>query len=467
MNDAALLELLTATGQLEASQKRWTAKLPPVQREDMEAMCRPKWTERHENEFMKKMESLDLSKRREEVMKAWASREQHHEQMWKVCCHFLRTTPDMIIGSGNLLVYHGDHCTNENWSRAFCESFTLLAAHHYWGGIWTRLRLAIQFAVICRTNDKRRWVPCPAGDSITFDLNSELFIKRKKGQTIPERLEYFISKSPELGSDKGSLEVLCSRINTICTKRGIQSESIETEEQFSNNSTTSATPLDPYFVRTEDLEVIIEALDDIANDCMSMALVPSVRLFSQMILPTMGPGPSMPRTPEDFMEFKDKSFLANMRATHLLTQELTRQASRNAPRPAPSFDNIPGLKREGSPDIFMDPKRPRVESRQEADETMQRIGGIGQSPDEAIDHGRPASSVQVEDPRRFDDLLYSDAEVCTFEGGVSRDQAPQAFDFQAVDRSNCLPGFTQRTTGVKVQTLRRAFRDPGFMGPGR
>ncbi|KAI8714984.1 hypothetical protein NCS52_01005100 [Fusarium sp. LHS14.1] len=106
---------------------------------------------------------------------------------WKVAMRIFRSTPVGIISPLQNLVYQplpatGRTQTSPIYSEPFSKRFAALMAHPFWQGEVTILIIAIQYAVICRLDDRRYWeVPifCDAMRALTNDMD-------ESGTEMPE-----------------------------------------------------------------------------------------------------------------------------------------------------------------------------------------------------------------------------------------------------------------------------------------
>ncbi|EEU41168.1 uncharacterized protein NECHADRAFT_83313 [Fusarium vanettenii 77-13-4] len=106
---------------------------------------------------------------------------------WKVAMRIFRSTPVGIISPLQNLVYQplpatGRTQTSPIYSEPFSKRFAALMAHPFWQGEVTTLIIAIQYAVICRLDDRRYWeVPifCDAMRALTNDMD-------ESGTEMPE-----------------------------------------------------------------------------------------------------------------------------------------------------------------------------------------------------------------------------------------------------------------------------------------
>ncbi|KAK7729798.1 hypothetical protein SLS53_009166 [Cytospora paraplurivora] len=171
---------------------------PKVTKEEFQKMMpqAPKefgrhWTEADEERLLRDW-SQDPLKDRMLVSVNWKP------MLWKTCVLFMRCLPTDIIGPGsNLEVDISDN--NElrdlpgsprdpRWPERFCHLLNELITHPMWQAKPKLLQLAIQYTVICCTNDCRRWrLMNPSGDSFITVL-VETIKKYQKGETKPAEI---------------------------------------------------------------------------------------------------------------------------------------------------------------------------------------------------------------------------------------------------------------------------------------
>lgn len=87
--------------------------------------------------------------------------------LWKNCARFMRCLPTSIIGlktslgvdvsSNQVLVELSDLPRAPHWPERLCQSLTKLIPHPMFQGNPQHLTTAIQYAVICCTDDRRPW----------------------------------------------------------------------------------------------------------------------------------------------------------------------------------------------------------------------------------------------------------------------------------------------------------------------
>ncbi|KAG5997709.1 hypothetical protein E4U52_003285 [Claviceps spartinae] len=93
------------------------------------------------------------------------SQNQELQKVWRVSCTLMQCSPVAIISPQYGLIYDGFHFTNDQsdqnesplWSEEFCKALHALVVHSFWRGDVRLLVTVIQYAVICRTDDRQPW----------------------------------------------------------------------------------------------------------------------------------------------------------------------------------------------------------------------------------------------------------------------------------------------------------------------
>jgi hypothetical protein len=80
---------------------------------------------------------------------------------WKVCLSVCQRSPFDILSSRRGLCYLPSKVTDKTsmavWDQMFCREFADIMSHHVWNGDIDVLVTLLQYTVICRTDDRRRW----------------------------------------------------------------------------------------------------------------------------------------------------------------------------------------------------------------------------------------------------------------------------------------------------------------------
>lgn len=157
-----------------------TSTRPLVQGTELDDIVGPvqpvftaKWTQQDEDKMMDEWNSSPekesyASMRPNPSLKA----------LWKVCMRIFRCTPLDLLSPLLQLRYNASVVL----AQKFCNALSPLIPHPVWKGSAWRLAMALQYAIICRTDDRRPWrlePICPA----LKRLNSS--IRRVKGSKMP------------------------------------------------------------------------------------------------------------------------------------------------------------------------------------------------------------------------------------------------------------------------------------------
>ncbi|KAH6897367.1 hypothetical protein B0T10DRAFT_584091 [Thelonectria olida] len=85
-----------------------------------------------------------------------------HLKLWRMCLRLFDCSPFHILSPLRNLRYHATEDTLNGsgsivWSLPFSRLFSALLTHPIWHSSRNRLAMALQYAVICRTDDRRVW----------------------------------------------------------------------------------------------------------------------------------------------------------------------------------------------------------------------------------------------------------------------------------------------------------------------
>ncbi|KAG6258201.1 hypothetical protein E4U24_002913 [Claviceps purpurea] len=97
------------------------------------------------------------------------SQNQELHKLWRYTCTLMQCSPVAIISPQYGLIYDGfeltarlnsdqsDQSESPLWSEGFCKALHALVVHSFWRGDVRLLATYIQYAVICRTDDRQPW----------------------------------------------------------------------------------------------------------------------------------------------------------------------------------------------------------------------------------------------------------------------------------------------------------------------
>ncbi|KAM0232007.1 hypothetical protein ACHAP5_010876 [Fusarium lateritium] len=195
----------------------------------------------------------------------------HFALLWKICLHIFRIDPYSLFSP--LRGLHAD-TTLGYYDQAFSLELCRLVTHGVFARSPKRLALLLQFAVICRTDDRRHWTPPfthgvrvlrllrenlatyeePLPFSISDILNDYLPI-RNHSRSIEENPAYTVEGPPYEWSCE-ILPTLMSHLSCIAREKGSM--------DASGLNVTIYKGFDVYSVSTIDLQNIRKAIDIIS-----------------------------------------------------------------------------------------------------------------------------------------------------------------------------------------------------------
>ncbi|EAA32500.1 hypothetical protein GE21DRAFT_6767 [Neurospora crassa] len=183
----------------------------------------------------------------------------HMQSLWKLTPKFMGCVPISIICPERLLEYGSEHepipvgnhfVVHPNWPPRFCDHLRFLVVHPVFNRSPSLLALAIQYAVKCRTNDRRRWpVQDPTGDRY-ISLLATAF-RNGHRQTKIEDIHRDVRQQMEV------LPPLCRLLREI--------ERVSIPGQLPEPVEDDGEPFAAYIVTTSDLLNIKKAVDRVAT----------------------------------------------------------------------------------------------------------------------------------------------------------------------------------------------------------
>lgn len=109
---------------------------------------------------------------------------------WKTAYKFMGCLATDIVGPKTYLRFHSDHATARNryWADHFCQKLSCLIVQPIFEGSPGKLALAIQWTVICRTKDPRKWRLSGCDDEDEFLRVLKSVVERSQSEKSPRRL---------------------------------------------------------------------------------------------------------------------------------------------------------------------------------------------------------------------------------------------------------------------------------------
>lgn len=222
---------------------------------------------------------------------AWTSKEQDgYRQLWVRCLLYLHCTPYDVVGvEGNLSHQRGPRgpkgaaASASLWSREFCVELTDLVTHHAWrcgteGGAKRKLIMALQYAVILRTNDQRVWKIDELEYDFLKDFKQVIQEQSKKGP-VPIRQ---LHKEARKRFRRRTVRPLCSLSDVFSSLEKV----VEVSDQPLDTASTQ-----PFSLGRDDLANLAKALDRVISSDNGMALyIPTKVMASCVSLPSIRKG---------------------------------------------------------------------------------------------------------------------------------------------------------------------------------
>ncbi|KAL2681353.1 hypothetical protein Neosp_008964 [[Neocosmospora] mangrovei] len=241
---------------------------PPVQEEDLDKLVGPtapplhdKWTQQDEDAMMAEWNASP-----EKVVYASISGPSPAiTSMWKVSLRVMRRSPLDIISPLEGLRYQPPAAASQAgmWSREFCNRLAVLMAYPLWQGTTRRLVIALQYAVICRTDDRRPWKPshdCPA-----LTLLRE-YMEQVHDSELSQPVHKLHKLAREMVTKAGDEPSTLSNF-LVCIRETVKGWNYGRSQA----SVTSHDGFDVYSVNVQDLKVLEAAIDSFFESSTDMA----------------------------------------------------------------------------------------------------------------------------------------------------------------------------------------------------
>ncbi|KAK4456621.1 hypothetical protein QBC42DRAFT_301858 [Cladorrhinum samala] len=224
----------------------------------------------------------DWSRREEEALQAWwrsegnaARRELYTglnegastdlKALWTTTVQYFKCLPTDIIGDKTRLAYDprrpgGDRDVEVIWPATFCKALTQILIHPFWDrGFRPTLILVLQFTVIARTKDVRRWEWRNPTTDRWLDEFEDLVWENLRLYSPADRrsVPSLVVRAQNNGPFKGKLPSPWFRLFDAIAHRTKTAEGANITEEDGDHAAL------PYKIRTEDLRVVKAALDSL------------------------------------------------------------------------------------------------------------------------------------------------------------------------------------------------------------
>lgn len=179
---------------------------------------------------------------------------QKHKSLYKTVFRFMHCLPSDVIGPKTFLEFDSSLAANNQWTMHFCERLGELAPQPLFRGSPAKLALAIQWAVICRTDDRRKYrLSGCADDGFLQCLTTVIDEKQDGTETCVKLRRAALRLYRERYPEEGFAEpIWCQLLRHIEERTFPDGEPVE--EAPKNNQ-------DPYLVHTEHLTTVYVSLN--------------------------------------------------------------------------------------------------------------------------------------------------------------------------------------------------------------
>ncbi|KAH6991365.1 hypothetical protein BKA56DRAFT_652211 [Ilyonectria sp. MPI-CAGE-AT-0026] len=226
--------------------------------------------------------------------------------VWKICLRMFRCSPLAIITPLNALAYQPMTPTARRapmaelsgfWGQTFCANLARIMSHSVWEGDPMLFMMALQFAVICRTDDRRVW---KMPDAATCEALTNL--RKAMDSAKEERLPLCIHKMHQDARDKAGDDKLRPGIHSNLMDH--LARLIEVEE---GSHPTEFQGFPVYAVNAQDLEMIQTAIDTYSDNSGFPLLLPTAMAYEGFI--SCRATNDVPRGKEQLIRFCRREFL--------------------------------------------------------------------------------------------------------------------------------------------------------------
>lgn len=243
---------------IQSGISRCKDKYPPRTREDFLALL-PKattddeWTEEDEKQMKSALKATARWKDLSGVRDATVG-------VWKLFFRFTGRLVTDVLGLSTGLVYKGQ----KKWPDSFCQPLHTYLCLPFMRGNVMRLRLALQWAVICRTNDRRRHYLNGCEQDVFLRMLAEV-MHHQDGTVGPATLRrialrLYMDKFGQHGDEEPEWSALMANIEA---RRCPPDKKRRGADKGKGPAPDLSAP-DAYEITTSDLNAVIQAADDMA-----------------------------------------------------------------------------------------------------------------------------------------------------------------------------------------------------------
>ncbi|CAJ0541183.1 Ff.00g079230.m01.CDS01 [Fusarium sp. VM40] len=315
----------------------------------------------------------DESPEKQEVSRINNSKNAALLKLWKCHLRVLRTSPHRVISPLFNLRYQTQGNNNATvrgtFSLAFCNSFTALLLHPCWKAKVDRIVWALQYAVICRLDDRRNWPAASLGVKDSCPALKSLYEELSAMGNLPRTLHSMhVSARGRILRDGETPSVYSNLLHRI----GEMVLAKETRRPRVSPDNLTYMGVEVLPLTGWDLEIIREAVDSMAFPDPKWQFPVSEAYESFMIENDHKRGPTVKKLPELF----ELTFKGMLREVRLNT------------RPQSEIDN-------STSDIPMDQE---IGPEEESEEEVEESEGSEEESEENSDEDEEEDEEDEEEP---------------------------------------------------------------------
>ncbi|KAK7719986.1 hypothetical protein SLS64_002167 [Diaporthe eres] len=214
------------------------------------------WTERDEQNLTQEAE-------RDAEFQHRCTYQDYISGTWKTAYKFMGCLATDIVGPKSYLVFHDDRATSKTrfWATRFCRKLSNLIVQPVFAANPEKLALAIQWTVICRTGDRRKWRLSGCNDEDEFlRILGEVVELSQDGTESPQTLRLialrlFKRKYPTRGGDNPLWCQFLQRIEEQAPENANLAEQERDSQEFGD--------FELYRVNTTDLTNLLDAIREV------------------------------------------------------------------------------------------------------------------------------------------------------------------------------------------------------------
>lgn len=253
--------------------------------------------------------------------------------IWKTVYRFTGRLATDIVGPRSGLEFKSDSHRGDGptWTKTFCEVMTAVVLHPFFNLSTEKMSLALQWAVICRTDDKRKYQLNGCGDDLFLRMLVSVITKYQDGTRPPGELRELASYKYMRASGETAEPPPWSQFLGHIEEKVRSNAAARARKSNKDGDAVDETEAERYFVNVGDASVVRSALDRMKH--LNMRMFVDTRLVTDAVKAT-----------RDVYDIPDKAQVRRaIRA--VLLQEIRNRLRVERGAPPEAFHN-PGLEIE-------------------------------------------------------------------------------------------------------------------------